>query len=293
MNNLLLSLIVIITNAANLHRLNSIEAIVPGTKHLVTSMDMMQRSFDGSDMELDEIVREHLLELYGKEVFSMNIDNEMIDRYLEKMGLGKNQLEYLSELWLFKDLSEFYELFKRVHGSGGTMQQIIESLMTVTEDILQQIYEKNPKWREPALLIQTAVVPFSNEQAKTKIKKLIDEANFGKIKGLKWDEEAWSFESELSPEVKFLVNLEEGDYSTKEYKNEFVIFKLVKKRPKELIPLADRRPELIMEARKVKYDNARKIALDKVNNRYVVFKPTHSDLWQSSELDVSVAKPAK
>jgi hypothetical protein len=48
-----------------------------------------------------------------------------------------------------------------------------------------------------------------------------------------------------------------------------------------------------MEARKVKYDNARKIALDKVISRYVVFKPTHSDLWNSSELDISVAKPIK
>ena len=277
--------------ANDLHRINSIEATVPGTTHIVTSLDILQRGFDGSNMNLEEILLEHLLEIYGQEVFSMNVDDEMIDRYLEKMGLPKKQLEHMADMWLFNDLPEFYMLFKRVHGSGGTMQQIIESLLTVTEDFLETIYKENPQWREPALLIKTAVIKLTDTRKDKIIRQLILDANYDKIKGLKWDEESWSLESELAPQVKFLTGLQQGDIASRDFDNEIVLYKVVQKRDKELIPLAERRSELLQKAREKKYVTAKKEALESVKNRHVSCLASHTSDWQEAELDASVVKP--
>ena len=275
----------------DLHRINSIEAIVPTTGHIVTSIDIMQRGFDSSNLDLEEIILEHLLELYGQEVFAINVDDEMIDRYLEKMGLKQAQLEYMADMWLFADLPDFYSLFKRVHASGGTMQQLIESLVTITEEFLQKIYQENPQWREPAILIQTAGIPLTDKRKEKLIRQYVLEGDYHKIKNLKWDEESWIPESEIDSQVKFLTTMQAGDIASRDFGNELVLYKIVQKRDKELVPLAERRKELLKIARERRYEEARQQALDNVKDRYVVADVAHSKEWQEAEVDPSVAKP--
>lgn len=293
----MLIFIYILANFLNLisnefHKINSIEAVIPSTGHIVTSLDILQRGFDGSNLSKEEIIIEHLLEIYGKDVFAMDVDDETIKRYLEKMGFKQSQLEYMADTWLFKDVQEFYDLFKRVHGSGGTMQQLIESLVTVTEEFLKNIYDETPLWREPAIYIETASVPLNDKRKEKAIRDNILKCDYHKIKNIKWDAPTWINESELSDQVLFLKSMNAGDIVSRDFGNEFVLYKVIQKRDKELIPLSERRSDLIKIAREKKYTKAREEALETVKSRYVVAEPKHTENWIAAETDPTVVKPS-
>jgi hypothetical protein len=256
--------------------LDRIEAVVAEGDQVkvVTSLDVARRGYDGNTYTVEDLVNETLLDILGDK-FKIHVDDKDVTRYLQKMNASEDQMRLIAKANGYATLSELYEQFKKTFKAQSALSFKTQSELVFSEDMILQYYKNNPQITEANYLVQMSSVSLDdrdNQELKDEIQKFIKhEPN--KV-SISWDTPVKILKSQVSSENNFLFDLKDGDVFIKEATQGFALFKMVKNSPEYVVPLEERRLEIVNTLRNEKYEEVIKKVLSELRANSLVLNPT-------------------
>lgn len=227
---------------------------------IITQSELKRPNLDGSMRSLDDIVFECLIYLDANK-FGMTANPETADRYLKVLqrenNLTQDQLKTIFEnagyTW-----DEARMQLARLSIINETLDFRIRSRLVVPEKEVIKYYDEHPKLEPTSFLLERVFVPYpvGKKINMDLYKKSLPESL---AKGALDDRfprtEFWVKEIDLAEDKAFIAHLQEGEVSPALVtEGGFELFRIKEKRDEHVIPLEDRRLEIIEQLRRPRYE---------------------------------------
>ncbi len=239
---------------------------------IITTSDISKRAFDGGKYTLDDLIDEALSDNLGK-TFKISLTDEDVNKYLKRANLtDKKQLKILTEKWGYESLEEFYENFKKIYRANSALNYEMSSQLVVLENEICDYYAQNPIHLEAVYTIETTFVLLDSTKTKEELKKELEDFANGtkKLDYIIWDFPITVKKSEISNVSRFLEDMTVGSIYIKELNDGFDLFKLLNKEPDRLVPLEERKKEIIDKLQTQKHQNAYQKIKDDLHSIYYI-----------------------
>lgn len=256
--------------------LDKIEAVVAeGDNFQVIAMsDIAKRDFDGAKHSLDDIINENLMDLVAQKL-KISVDEDDINKYLQRIKLSKEQIKAIARANGYYDLAEFYEQFKKMYRANQALGFKIQSELIFPEEVLQQYCEEHPVVEEAIYTVEIATVPFNGnkQEQRSQLEKFVA----GDIHmNLLWGTPIELKEGEVSQQNDFLFTLPEGKIYLKESSDGFDLFKMKALKPHRVVPLSERRQEILSAFKAEHYDEALERVYTALRQHALILQPSYS-----------------
>ena len=260
-NLLILISFISITSFTKLYDLDKTLAIIyseEGASVVVTESDLHKKDINGQLKNLGEIIFEHLIYFETKK-YKIDIDDEQINSFITNIQKQNNiSIEELKQVFIASGYTfeEGKEELRKMKATNIFLDNKIRTRLIVTEDAIQNYYDKHPIVKEKSYVIKKAFIPFTEKTDKEKLKK--DIKVFLKTKkgiSVTWKAPITLEDKQLSEKMAILRKLKLGQiYLKSETKSGFELLKLIKINKKEVAPLESRKKEIISILKKEKFE---------------------------------------
>lgn len=238
----------------NLVELDKIEAIVNGAP--ITSKFIARLGFYGEAFTLDKLIDSYIADQLG-ERFKINVSDEDVDRYVQGLGMSPADVDHFALQWDYPSTAEFKQDLKIMYRGMGALKYELDSRLVITEDEIQAYYDAHPVTVETKYLVRTAFVPRNQEEQATQQKMLQQQIEKYRQQPLRapweWEPAIEILDSEISNANGFLRQLAEGEVYLKPVSNGFDLFLVEKIMPAGVLPLDERRNEIVRTLQQQKH----------------------------------------
>jgi len=208
-------------------------------------------SLDGQPKSLEDLVDEYLI--YRDGMAKSNISDETIDagiaQFKKQNNLSDAQLNEFFERGGYT-LQEVRLEFKRLQMVAQMIDHNVAGKMRVIpESEIRKIYDENPIYKEAMYVLERAQVPEKVARAALSRKTVVEWTELPEVK-----------DSELASHLDFIKTLKVGQISKpRRLENgEYELFRLKAKTERTLVPLEERRKEIVGQLRRPRYEEALK-----------------------------------
>lgn len=242
--------------------IDEIKAIVNDekTERVITASDVTRRNFDGAEHTLQDVILETAKDMHAAQL-GLSIENEDVDRYLramaqDKADMSKEALATTAQEHGYDTLEEFYNDLKRLYRANVVTDQEIKTMLTTSEQEIQNYYEVHPEYKEGVYYVQTANIPFSKTESPLEQEAHLNDSNKRSSADIDWQEPFDINYSEIAQNREFIKTMKIGDVHVVQTSNGFELYKLKNVIEKHLIPLEQRRKDIMKTVRDEKFARA-------------------------------------
>jgi hypothetical protein len=275
----------LICSIGKLYPIDRIDSIVdgPSTRIMITQSEIERRGFEGARITREELIDENIASQMA-DAFKITISNDEVIKFLRQFGFDEDKTKTLWTTWNYWNEAEFYKDIERMMRSQQMFSYQLESRMAITEDDIQSFYEAHPVYVQDAYQLETAFVhKLTNTKQNEQLKKNLEAYCAGTLKyPVKWDKAVWNKREEISDKLLFVCGLDNGDVRMLEDPDGFLLIKLVEKREARVVPLSERRKEVVMKLRQERHPIAITEIKNAMRNKYFVYLPQQSPEWHNS-----------
>ncbi len=232
---------------AQLIELDKIEAVVNGQP--ITTKYISRRGFDGEIYQLTDLVDFYLADQLGERL-KVDVTDEMINRYVQNLGMTLQDLSNVALHWGYPDINEFKSDLKMMYRGKTAMQYELEAKMVISEEEIANYYHEHPITTEIKYVMRTAFVPL--EEGKDAQVQQIELEQLAKKYSENYERSQWDWDpvvevlaSEISAGNSFLFTLQPGEMYVKPVPTGFDIFVMMQVIPAGVIPLEKQRNEIV------------------------------------------------
>ncbi|HLB94335.1 MAG TPA: peptidylprolyl isomerase [Candidatus Babeliales bacterium] len=232
---------------AQLVELDKIEAIVNGQP--ITTKYISRRGYDGEVYQLTDLIDFYLADQLGERL-KVDVSDDMINRYVQNLGMTLQDLSNVAAHWNYPDINEFKSDLKMMYRGKTAMQYELDAKMVISEDEIAEYYRAHPVTTEVRYVMRTAFVPQAADKdvqaQQAELEQLIQKysTNYERT-AWDWDPVVEVLASEISASNSFLFKLEPGEMYVKPVPSGFDIFVMMQVIPAGVVPLEKRRNEIV------------------------------------------------
>lgn len=241
--------------------IDRLEAVIFGEEDtvIVIKSDADRLTLNGQPRTVDDVILESLMYQEAKK-FKIDPDEAAVNRYLEEVQRDNN-LSAAEIKAMFGAAGYTYaegkEQLAKSFAVSSIMDFKVRSRLVVLDRDIQAYYAANPVEREAAYCLQHAVIPYDTTVDRSEQRAALArqvKAN-KEIKGAQWSQSFWVNKSDMDAAKQFIFSMKPNDISQPQETTEgFELFKLVEARPQGVVPLEDRRNEIVEAIRKPRYE---------------------------------------
>ncbi|HEV2601389.1 MAG TPA: hypothetical protein VGT41_03760 [Candidatus Babeliales bacterium] len=222
---------------------------------IIMQSEIDRPGIDGSMRSQKNLVLEKRMGQEAKK-YKMIPDEEMVDKRLKEV----QRINNLTHEGLKQALAatgytyeEAREQFAQMTAISNLLDVKVRTLVVVTEQEIQNYFDKNPIQEPTEYYVQRAVVKVSAELSK---EELYDQLMTEKgVSDLVWLEPFWIKKEELAEDKFFITELQVGEISApQELSDGFELFRLQEKHDERVVPLQEREREIANDLRRARYD---------------------------------------
>jgi hypothetical protein len=224
---------------------------------IITSSDVSRPSLTGSPRSKEDIVFEQAI-LLDAQKYKISADDDAIDKYLNSIqrehNLSRSELEmiFTAAGWT---LEEGREQLKNLQVINMMLDFKIRGNLIVLRKDVENYYHEHPEYNEPAYLLSTTLVPYTDSGNKEKQKKTLMQEIQNKSAAFDWSEPFWINSSDIAEDKQFITSMLVATISKPiATEHGFELYRLVDKKEAELRSLEDRYTEILNELRRPKYE---------------------------------------
>jgi len=231
----------------------------PEETDIITQSSINRPGIDGSVRSEEDIILERLMVQDAKK-YKMMPDDDAIDKHLKAVQRENNlTMEQMHQI--FEQAGYTYEEGRKQFGDMTAVQQVVgfkvqSNAVMVPEKEIQKYYDEHPVYLLARYQLERAFVPYSKMSNKEKLKErllLLNEKPRA-VREIEWGEPFWINKDDLAQEMRFIHEMQPGDISKPIARERgYDLFKLLKKEEKRIMPLEDRRLEIINTLREPRY----------------------------------------
>lgn len=245
---------------------------------IITTMDRIRRGFDGNKYSEDDLIDQTLADQFSR-VLKVNISNEDINRNFKKMGITQKEVKSIADGWYFSSVDQFYEELKMIQRANAALKFEIESQLVASEEDIKREYDKKEIYEEAFYIIETAFVPYSEDKSIDDLKKELNDYAKGiptaaNKFNIDWDQPVRINENEIPAANKFLLDLPVGDIFVKDVPGGFDLFRMKRRQLCRLVPLEDRRREIVGKLQQERYPEAYQKAMKRLRSEALISRPS-------------------
>lgn len=232
---------------AQLVELDKIEAVVNGQP--ITTKYISRRGYDGEIYQLTDIIDFYLADQLGERL-KVDVSDDMINRYVQNLGLTIQDLSNVATHWGYPDINEFKADLKIMYRGKTAMQYELDAKMVISEEEIADYYREYPVTTEIRYVMRTAFVPQAADKdvqtQQVELEQLVQKysANYERS-AWDWDPVVEVLASEISASNSFLFKLEPGEMYVKPVPAGFDIFVMLQVIPAGVVALEKRRNEIV------------------------------------------------
>lgn len=263
---------------AKLVLLDQIEAVVAegNDVQVIAMSDVAKRNFDGNQHTVDDLINELLFDFIAQKL-RITVDDDDVNKYLQRMKLSRDQIIAIARSNGYYDLTEFYDQFKKMYRSNQAMSFKVNSELSLGEDEIQDFYDANPQVEEAVYTIEMTTVPFDKNRKIEEQQKELEQFVDGSLhRNFIWEAPVVLKASEISSANDFIFSMKEGSYYLKKSSDGFDIIKLKKLQPERIIPLDERRGEIMTTLKAERYGTTVESVVKKVRDQALILTPTYA-----------------
>ena len=281
----------VISENAPLVLLDQIQAVVttiaPEKAQIVTTVitmqDITRQGFDGGQYSTDDLIDSALMD-HLSQAFKVNVTNDDINRYCQKMNLSVEQLQAIADNWWFPSLDSFYELFKKNYRGRMAMNFLVDSQIVISEEEIEQYWKNNPVWLEPVYFVETLFIPFNGKSLEELQEEIADKEKRNKLSDLHWNPSSKVLESEIDSNNNFIFELAIGDSFLKPDADGVLLYRLQNKLPKREKSLPERKNEISNKLKMERTFLVEDQEKQKLRNNALIYKSTFEAPATTKEL---------
>ncbi len=111
---------------------------------VVTLQDVNRQGFDGGQYTIEDLIDFSLMDHLSKD-FKIDVTNDDINRYYQKMNLSRDHLKQIAESNWFPSVEAFNDLFKKNYRGRMALNSLVGSQLVVSEDEVEKYWIENYK----------------------------------------------------------------------------------------------------------------------------------------------------
>jgi len=246
----------------------------------IITLSMLDRpSLDGQPKSLEELIDEYLI--YRDGMSKANISDETVDagiaQFKKQNNLSDAQVNEFFERGGYT-LQEGRFEFKRLQMVAQMIDHnVVGKMRVIPESEIRKIYNENPIYKEATYVLERAQVPEKVARTALSRRTMVEWTELPEVK-----------DSELASHLDFIKTLKVGQISKPRRldNDEYELFRLKAKTERSLVPLEDRRKEIVAQLRRPRYEQALKEYKERLRNaaHIVYFKDeTNTELARAIE----------
>lgn len=227
--------------------LDKIEAVVNGQP--ITTKYISRRGYDGENHQLTDLIDFYLADQLGERL-KVEVSDDMINRYVQNLGLTIQDLSNVADHWGYPDINEFKTDLKIMYRGKTAMQYELDAKMVISEEEIADYYREHPVTTEIRYVMRTAFVP--QEDGKDQSVQQAELEQLVEKYSTNYERSAWDWDpvvevlaSEISASNSFLFKLAPGEMYVKPVPTGFDIFVMLQVIPTGVVPLEKRRNEIV------------------------------------------------
>ncbi len=232
---------------AQLVELDKIEAVVNGQP--ITTKYISRRGYDGEIYQLTDLIDFYLADQLGERL-KVDVTDDMINRYVQNLGLTLQDLSNVATHWGYPDINEFKFDLKMMYRGKTAMQYELDAKMVISEEEIAHYYNAHPMTTEIRYVMRTAFVSQADDKdaqvQQAELEQLVQKYSENYERSAwDWDPVVEVLASEISAGNSFLFKLAPGEMYVKPVPTGFDIFVMMQVIPAGVVPLEKRRNEIV------------------------------------------------
>jgi hypothetical protein len=240
---------------------NEVAAVVHGPERsaVFSTLSYKRHGIDGRQRSLTDLIVDELIYQDALRI-KMPVDDAVVKAHLRKVlqsfGLkpGDEESIFAQEGYSY---DEGFEEFRTMYAVNAMIEhQVVQNIFVSDEEVVAY-YNAHPIVKEPAVLLQTAAIPFKTASEEDKAKAMERAQRFiktGVDTQLAWSSGHWVKKSELAPQLHVFLTKEVGFVLPVESSQELFLYRLLNKKEERVVPLAKRYKKITEILRRPKYE---------------------------------------
>lgn len=232
----------------------------PERTHIFTQSDTRRAGLAGAaqgniqDLIFNELTYQRALHL------KLPIPPEVIDNYIatiqQQHNLSMKDVEKIFKTSGYT-LEEGRKELEKMYAVNSLVEMELKANLIVPEHDVIAYYEAHPIKHEAQFKIQRGFAQLKPEDDVRAVEKRLDEfAKKGTGFDINWSDPVWFAQSDVSDKFQFITTMEEGQMCKPlQTFGGFELYKLIEKKPEQLVPLKERYRDIVEELRKPKFEH--------------------------------------